>query len=46
MQAMLLPAYLIFIGFDALAIYNNMSGFCDRHIWDVNPEKYATVALV
>lgn len=45
-DALLIPSWMLLLGFTIVAIWSSENGTLDRHMWDVNPLKYQTVALV
>ena len=40
------PAWLISVGFTALAVYGASNGLIDRHTWDTEIPKFEDDALV
>lgn len=45
-DALLVPSWMLLVAFTVVVVWSAESGTLDRHMWDVNPMKYQTVALV
>lgn len=42
----MIPSWALLVAFTGLVIWSSHNGTLDRHMWDVDPKKYPTVALV
>ena len=45
-QVFLLPGWLLLLGFTVCAAWSSDKGITDRHVWDMELEKYEKDALV
>jgi len=45
-QAFLVPSWMLLVAFTVVICWSSMNGTLDRHMWDIAPMKYQTVALV
>jgi len=40
------PSWMLLVAYTAVVCWSSMNGTLDRHMWDIAPLKYQTVALV
>lgn len=45
-DALLLPSWMLLVAFTGVVCWSSENGTLSRHMWDVNPLDYPTVALV